>query len=84
MRIAAHRSLAYTDFLTYSRLPLQEAPTYIADLIPKALGLVAHYLPQLKYLLIAQNQYTDETLTAMHNLVAAIIRVEHPASRQTL
>ena len=56
----------------------------IADLIPRAPGSVAHYLPHLKYLLIEQNQYTDETLTAMHNLVAAIIRVEHPASSQTL
>ena len=45
---------------------------------------MANYLPQLKYLLIEQNQYTDETLTTMRNLVAAIIRVEHPASRQAL
>ena len=61
-----------------------KATTDIADLIPRAPGLVANYLPQLKYLLIEQNQYTDETLTAMHNLVAAIIRVEHPASSQAL
>ena len=61
-----------------------KAPADIADLIPKAPGLVAHYLPQLKYLLIEQNQYTDETLTTMRNLVAAIIRVEHPASSQAL
>ncbi|WJJ93529.1 Rpn family recombination-promoting nuclease/putative transposase [Neopusillimonas aromaticivorans] len=32
MRIAAHWSLAYTDFLTPSRFPLQEAPgSYITD-----------------------------------------------------
>ena len=61
-----------------------KASTDIADLIPKAPGLVANYLPQLKYLLIEQNQYTDETLTTMRNLVAAIIQVEHPASRQAL
>ena len=61
-----------------------KAPTDIADLIPKAPGLVAHYLPHLKYLLIEQNQYTDETLTTMRNLVAAIIRVEHPVSSQAL
>ena len=61
-----------------------KAATDIADLIPRAPGLVAHYLPQLKYLLIEQNQYTDETLTTMRNLVAAIIRVEHPVSSQAL
>ena len=61
-----------------------KAPTDIADLIPKAPGLVANYLPQLKYLLIEQNQYTDNTLSTMRNLVAAIIQVEHPASRQAL
>ncbi|MGE4125533.1 MAG: Rpn family recombination-promoting nuclease/putative transposase [Pusillimonas sp.] len=61
-----------------------KAATDIADLIPRAPGLVANYLPQLKYLLIELNQYTDETLTTMRNLVAAIIRVEHPASSQAL
>ena len=61
-----------------------KAATDITDLIPRAPGLVAHYLPQLKCLLIEQNQYTDETLTTMRNLVAAIIRVEHPASSQAL
>ena len=61
-----------------------KAATDIVDLIPRAPGLVAHYLPQLKYLLIEQNQYTDETLTTMRNLVAAIIRVEHPDSSHAL
>ena len=58
--------------------------TDIADLIPRAPGLVADYLPQLKYLLIEQNRYTDETLVTMRNLVAAIIRVEQPPDSKAL
>ena len=46
--------------------------------------LVADYLPQLKYLLIEQNRYTDETLVTMRNLVAAIIRVEQPPDSKAL
>ena len=60
------------------------AATDIADLIPRAPGLVADYLPQLKYLLIEQNRYTDETLVTMRNLVAAIIRVEQPPDSKAL
>ncbi|NLZ10270.1 MAG: DUF4351 domain-containing protein, partial [Alcaligenaceae bacterium] len=58
--------------------------TDIADLIPRVPGLVADYLPQLKYLLIEQNRYTDETLVNMRNLVAAIIRVEQPPDSKAL
>ena len=56
------------------------AATDIADLIPRAPGLVARFLPQLKYLLIDENQYTEADLSKLKNLVAAIIRIEHPDS----
>ncbi|AQR66337.1 transposase [Aquaspirillum sp. LM1] len=60
------------------------AATDIADLIPKAPGLVAKHLPKLEYLLIDENRYTDADLAELKNLVAAIIRVEHPENEQAL
>ena len=54
------------------------AATDIAALIPKAPGLAAKYLPKLEYLLIDENQYSDAELAGLKNLVAAIIRFEHP------
>ena len=41
------------------------AATDIADLIPKAPGLVARYLPKLSYLLIDENQYTEAVLVGL-------------------
>ena len=60
------------------------APTELAALLPQVPGRVADYLPQLRYLLIDENRYGEEELAAMHNLVAAIIRFEHPANDQAL
>jgi hypothetical protein len=60
------------------------AATDIADLIPRVPGLVADYLPRLKYLLIDENAYADEDLAPLRNLVAAVIRFEHPVSSQSL
>ena len=60
------------------------APTDLAALLPRVPGLVANYLPQLQYLLIDENRYGEEELAAMRNLVAAIIRFEHPANDQAL
>ena len=47
-------------------------------------GRVTDFLPQLRYLLIDENRYGEEELAAMHNLVAAIIRFEHPVNDQAL
>ncbi len=58
------------------------AATDIAELIPKVPGLVSDYLPQLKYLLIDENQYTEADLAGLKNLVAA--RFEHPANGAAL
>ena len=60
------------------------AVTDIAALIPKAPGLVAKYLPKLEYLLIDENQYSEAELAGLKNLVAAIIRFEHPENEQAL
>ena len=60
------------------------AATDIADLIPKAPGLVARYLPKLSYLLIDENQYTEADLVGLKNLMAAVIRFEHPENEQAL
>lgn len=60
------------------------AATDIAALIPKAPGLVAKYLPKLEYLLIEENRYSEEDLAGLKNLVAAIIRFEHPQSQDAV
>ncbi|SER34230.1 Rpn family recombination-promoting nuclease/putative transposase [Giesbergeria anulus] len=54
------------------------AATNIADLIPKVPGLVAQFLPSMEYLLIAENHYTQAHLAKMHNLVAAVMRLQRP------
>ena len=60
------------------------AATDVADLIPRAPGLVARYLPRLKYLLIDERRFNPVELAQARNLVAAIIQVEHPDSHQAL
>lgn len=60
------------------------AETDIGNMIPRAPGMVGGYLPKLKYLLIDENTYTDEQLSQAKNLVAAIIRIGHPASNKAL
>ena len=60
------------------------AKTNIADLIPKAPGLLAKYVPQVEYLLIDESQYAVAELAKMKNLVAAAIRFERPESEAAL
>ena len=60
------------------------AATDIADLIPRVPGLVSDYLPRMKYLLIDENNYSEADLSGLKNLVAAVIRFEHPASGEAL
>ena len=54
------------------------------DLIPPVPGLVAQFKPALKYLLIDENAYSDAELSSLKNLVAAVFRIEHPASPGTI
>jgi hypothetical protein len=56
------------------------ASSDVFDLIPPVPGLVEQFKPRLKYLLIDENAYTDGELASLNNLVAAVFRIEHPAS----
>ena len=56
------------------------AATNIRELIPVVPGLVSQYSPALQYLLIDENNYTDSELASLHNLVAAVFRLEHASS----
>ena len=60
------------------------AATDMAHLVPKVPGLVSEYLPQLKYCLIDENNYSEADLAPLKNLVAAVMRFEHPESDQSL
>lgn len=68
----------------YNGMAKWTAATDVAQLVPRVPGRVADFLPQMKYLLIEESSYTDAELAKMRNLVAAIMRVEHPASSQAL
>jgi predicted transposase/invertase (TIGR01784 family) len=56
------------------------AVTNISELIPVVPGLVSQFSPSLQYLLIDENNYTDSELASLHNLVAAVFRLEHASS----
>jgi flagellar biosynthesis/type III secretory pathway protein FliH len=56
----------------------------VFELIPPVPGLVEQFKPQLKYLLIDENAYSDSELSSLKNLVAAVFRIEHPASPETI
>ena len=60
------------------------AATEISALIPKVPGLVSRYLPKLEYLVIDENDYDEAQLSEMRNLMAAVIRLEHPESHQNI
>ena len=60
------------------------AATDMAQLVPKVPGLVSEYLPQLKYLVIDENNYSEVELSQLKNLVAAVIRFEHPVNDAAL
>jgi hypothetical protein len=60
------------------------AVTDVFDLIPPVHGLVQQFKPQLKYLLIDENAYTDSELSSLKNLVATVFRIEHPATPETI
>lgn len=49
------------------------AATDMAQLVPKVPGLVSEYLPQLKYLMIDENNYSEEELLQLKGLIAAVI-----------
>ena len=60
------------------------AATDVFDLLPRLPGLAGHYLPRLKYLLIDESSYTEQKLAGLQNLVAQVIRIGHPQSKDTI
>ena len=44
----------------------------------KAPGLVSQFLPNMEYLLIAENHYSEASLAPMQNLVVAMMRLQRP------
>ena len=60
------------------------AVTDVFELIPPVPGLVEQFKPRLKYLLIDESAYTDSELSSVKNLVAAVFRIEHPTSPETI
>lgn len=64
----------------YNGNPRWSAATDVFDLIPPVPGLVEQFKPSLKYLLIDENAYSDNELASLRNLVAAVFRIEHPAT----
>jgi hypothetical protein len=60
------------------------AASDIGELIPAVPGLVEQFKPKLKYLLIAENTYSDAELSTINNLVAAVFRLEHAANPESI
>lgn len=64
----------------YNGSPNWTAPADVCELIPPVPGLVEQFKTRLKYLLIDESAYSDSQLASLRNLVAAVFRIEHPAS----
>jgi len=47
-------------------------------------GLVEQFKPRFSYLLVDENAYPDSQLASLKNLVAAVFRIEHPASPEAI
>ncbi|WP_170265821.1 Rpn family recombination-promoting nuclease/putative transposase, partial [Thiohalocapsa marina] len=60
----------------YNGRPRWSAPTEVGELIPPVPGLVAHFKPSYRYLLIDEGRYSETELAALNNLVAAVFRLE--------
>jgi hypothetical protein len=54
--------------------------TDVFDLITPVPALVEQFKPRLKYPLIDKSALSDSELASLTNLVAAVFRIEHPAS----
>lgn len=56
----------------------------IEEMIPAVPGLVAKYLPKLRYLLIDESRYRDADLAGLRNVFAAIMRIDNPATPEAV
>jgi hypothetical protein len=61
----------------YNGDPAWTAATDISDLIQHVPGGLADYRPTLRYLLLAERDYSDEQLRELNNLVSALFRLEN-------
>ena len=68
----------------YNGSPRWTAATDVFHLIPPVPGLVEQFKPRFSYLLVDENAYTDSQLASLKNLVAAVFRIEHPASPEAI
>lgn len=68
----------------YNGAPRWNAAIEVADLIPVVPGIVAQYRPQMKYLVIDEGFYSEGHLASLQNLVAAVFRIEHPSTPESI
>jgi hypothetical protein len=68
----------------YNGAPRWSAVTEVAELIPAVPGLVAQYRPQMQYLVIDEGGYSQGHLASLKNLVAAVFRIEHPSTPESI
>ncbi|SEI49997.1 Rpn family recombination-promoting nuclease/putative transposase [Nitrosomonas eutropha] len=61
----------------YNGEPRWQAPVNIANLIMPVPGGLERYRPQLHYLLLDEGNYSEHELTSLHNLAAALFRLEN-------
>ena len=53
------------------------APEEMSELIEQIPGGLDRYQPRMQYLLLEESRYTDEELSSLRNLVAALFRLEN-------
>ena len=53
------------------------APRDVAALIEHIPGSLVHYRPRLRYALLEERRYTERELAPLHNLMAALMRLEN-------
>ena len=66
----------------YNGLKRWDAAKDVADLILTVPGGLEQYRPQMRYLLLDIGSYTNDTLAPLHNLAAALFRLENSRTQQ--
>ena len=60
------------------------APRDVAALIERIPGSLVHYRPRLRYALLEERRYTERELAPLHNLMAALVRLENSREPQEI
>lgn len=68
----------------YNGGPRWTAATNMAELIPALPDALQAYRPQMSYLLIDEGSYSDAQLAGLHNIAAALFRVENLCAPETI